>query len=259
MRVRHVAHWASWADSLHMVRTRHPGVAELMINGLQANASLTCLQWVRRCRQVVLDAGLEMPPWQELADSLPPRHEEPEPTQPHFGWQQRASRKLEEKFLREEVWPGLSDSSRALRSQHGPLASASLTVLPTSKALGSMPNPFVSSCADACTCPSFCPCADVATNLINLAIIEQRAPWQGCWGEGAARWRSLRPKCAERLELEFPPTSTSETWTWQSSTTWTDGVWSRRRSHSLGHGQDPGLSSPSSQAQGGRPQWGSIG
>ena len=83
-----------------------------------------------------------------------------------------------------------------------------------------MPNHSVSSCADACTCPSLCPCvpADVAANLTNLAIIVQRAPWQGCWREGATRWRSLRSKCAERLELEFPPNSTSGTWTWLSST-----------------------------------------
>ena len=197
------------------VRARHPAVAERMIDGLQANAPLTCLQSVRQCRQVGLDAGLEMPPWQELADSLPHRQEEPEPTQPQFGWQQRASRKLEEE---EEVWPGLSDSSRALlRSQHGPLASV-IDCSPHPRLLGLMPNPSVSSCADVVP-------ADVAANLTNLAVVVQRAPWQGCWGEGATRWRSLRPKCAERLELEFPPTSTSGTWTWQSSTTWTDGVW----------------------------------
>ena len=83
-----------------------------------------------------------MSPWQELVDSSPPRKEEPEPTQPQVGWQQRASRKLEEKFLREE-WPGLSNSSRALlRSQHGPLASAQLTALPTSKATRVDAQPF---------------------------------------------------------------------------------------------------------------------
>ena len=156
-----------------------------------------------------------MPPWQELADSPPPREEEPERTQHQVGWQQRASRKLE-KFLREE-WPGLSNSSRALlRSQHGPLASAPLTALPTSKATRVDAQPFrVFLCRRlhlplplsmrACRC---------AANLTNLAIIVQRASWQGCWGEGASRWRWLRPKCAERLELGFPPTSTSGTWTW---------------------------------------------
>ena len=235
VRVRHAAHWASWADSLRMVRARHPVVAERMIDGLQTNAPLTCLQSVRQCRQVLQDAGLEMPPWQ-LAESLPPRQEEPEPTQPHFGWQQRASRKLEEKFLREEVWPGLSDSSRALlRSQHGPLASASLTALPTSKATRVDAQPFrVFLCRRLhLPLPLSMRTCDVAANLTNLAIIVQRAPWKGCWGEGATRWRSLRPKCAERLEVEFPPTSTSGTWTWQSSTTWTDGVWRLSQTVSL--------------------------
>ena len=42
-----------------------------------------------------------------------------------------------------EVWPGLSDSSRALLgSQHGPLAFASLTALPTSKATRVDAQPF---------------------------------------------------------------------------------------------------------------------
>ena len=191
VRVRPAAHMPSWDDSFRTVRQRHPAVAERTIDGLEANVPLTCFKSVRQCKQVFLDAGLEMPPWQELADSSPPRQEEPEPTQPQVGWQQRASRKLEEKFLREQLWPGLSDSSRALlRSQHGPLASAPLTALPTSKAARVDPNPSMSSCADVCTCPSLCPCvpADVAANLTNLANIVQRALWQGCWGEGATRW-----------------------------------------------------------------------
>ena len=55
-----------------------------MIDGLEAHDPLTRLQSVRHCRQAVLDAGLEMPPWQELADSPPPRQEEP--TEPQVGW-----------------------------------------------------------------------------------------------------------------------------------------------------------------------------
>ena len=43
VRVRHAVHWASWGDSLRMVRARHPAVAERMIDGLQANAPLTFL------------------------------------------------------------------------------------------------------------------------------------------------------------------------------------------------------------------------
>ena len=65
----------------------------------------------------------------------PRREEEPETSQPKMEWQQRASRKLEAKFIHDSVWPALDDSARALiRSQCGPLASAPLTALPTSKA-----------------------------------------------------------------------------------------------------------------------------
>ena len=101
-----------------------------------------------------------------------------------------------------------------LRSQslHSPRLGglASVTVpgncSPRRGLLGLMSGPSVSSCADVCTCSSLCPCvpANVAAHLTNLAIIVQRAPWQGCRGEGATRWRSLRPKCAEKLELGFP-------------------------------------------------------
>ena len=60
---------------------------------------------------------------------------EPEPNQPKFGWQQKANQQLQQQHIREEVWLELGDPARALLwSQHGPLASALLTVLPTSRA-----------------------------------------------------------------------------------------------------------------------------
>ena len=79
VRVRPAAHWASWADSLRMVRQRHPAIAERMVAGLEGDGPEACFQSVRQCQQTVLEAGLEMPHWQELADSPPPRDEEPEP------------------------------------------------------------------------------------------------------------------------------------------------------------------------------------
>ena len=54
----------SWADSLRMVRQRHPAIAERMIDGLEAHDPLTCLKSVRQCR---------------LADSPPFCQEESEP------------------------------------------------------------------------------------------------------------------------------------------------------------------------------------
>ena len=103
------------------------------------------------------------PHWQEMADSLLHRERDPEPSQPKAGWQQRAA---------------LCHTTRALmRSQHGPLASAPLTALSTSKATR----------LKAC-----------------LAITLQRAPWLGCWGEGAFLWRWPLPKCAVWQEPASP-------------------------------------------------------
>ena len=67
-----------------------------------------------QCQRVLMDAGLAVPPWDELAETPPRREEEPEPSQPKMGWQQRASRKLEAKFIHDSVWPALDDSARAL-------------------------------------------------------------------------------------------------------------------------------------------------
>ena len=106
-----------------------------MIRQLEADDPVSCFDFVNQCQRVLMDAGLAIPPWDELANTPSSREEEPEPSQPKMGWQQRASRKLEAKFIHDSVWPALDDSARALiRSQCGPLASAPLTALPTSKA-----------------------------------------------------------------------------------------------------------------------------
>ena len=133
-RVRSAASFASWADSLRMVRKRHPIIAESMIRHLEVGG-VPCFQAARHCREVVEEAGLVLPSWTELSLSPPPAEAEPEPNQPQHSWQQKATRQLETRFVSDVVWPGLSDARRALlRSQHGPLASAALTALPSSRA-----------------------------------------------------------------------------------------------------------------------------
>ena len=121
-----------------MIRQRHPLVAEFIVAGL-ADSPVPCFQAVRECQRVSRCLlGLV-----ELSDSLPAREEEPEPNQPKFGWQQKATKKLEKKFIDEVVWPGLDNASRALlRSQHGPLASALFTALPTSRVTRVDAQPF---------------------------------------------------------------------------------------------------------------------
>ena len=120
-------HFASWADCLRMVRDRHPFIAELMIRHLEEGTA-PCFQAVRQCKDSWTAAGLVVPSWTELSLTPPEGLEDPEPNQPRHGWQQKATRQLEEGFCTHVVWPRLNDSRRALlRSQHGALASAALT------------------------------------------------------------------------------------------------------------------------------------
>ena len=46
---------------------------------MEVDDPLACFRSARQCRQAVLDAVVVIPHWQELADSPPPRDEEPEP------------------------------------------------------------------------------------------------------------------------------------------------------------------------------------
>ena len=46
VRVRVAAHWSSWADSLRMIRQRHPLIAEFIVAGL-ADGPVPCFQAVR--------------------------------------------------------------------------------------------------------------------------------------------------------------------------------------------------------------------
>ena len=165
-----------------MVKERHPAIAEMMITHL-GGGTAPCFQAVRECQQSLEGAGLNIPSWRELAESHPVREAEPEPNQPKFGRQQKATRKLEQQFVREAVWPGLGDPTKALfRSQHGPLASAPLTAMPH----GLMRNHSVSCCVADSTFPSplTLRTAGVAAHWTSLATIVQRVLRLGCWGVG---------------------------------------------------------------------------
>ena len=178
-RVRSAAYFASWADSLRMVRKRHSIIAESMIRHLEVGG-VPCFQAARQCREVVEEASLVLPSWTELSHSLP--EAEPEPNQPQHSWQQKATRQLETRFV---TWCGLVCRTRRalLRSQHGPLASAALTALP-SRATCIDCQPFRVLLCRRLHLPlplshRTCRCG---RQLACLAIIAQRARRQGCWG-----------------------------------------------------------------------------
>ena len=126
VRGRAAAHWASWADCLRMVRKRHPSVADTMVLGLERDPAPS-LRAVRVCQQTLIDAGFEAPPWDVLsADSLQETEADGEPSQPKRGWQQKATRPVDEVFAAQFTLE-LGEVDQALmRSQHGPLSVCSL-------------------------------------------------------------------------------------------------------------------------------------
>ena len=184
--------------------------------GLDRDAA-PCLAAVRQCREVLAEANFHPPSWRDLAVVVPERAEEVEPNQPKFGWQQHASRSLETKFLNERVWPQMTDAARALlRSQRGPLASAAVTALPTTRATRTDHSAFC--CSDASGSP--CPCppapADVAAHLTHLATIAQRALRHRCWVGGF-----LTGSCRCASVQRSRGTCLHGTWTWRRLMSWT--------------------------------------
>ena len=143
VRIREAAHWASWADSLEMIRNRHPTVAASILRGLTDSPEQS-FEALRICELFLDERQFTLPTWEALAGGERPAGEdEDEPGQPKHGWQREAARCAEASFLENSVWPSLTDSDRALwRSQRGPLASAVFTAFPTSRVYRIEAQPF---------------------------------------------------------------------------------------------------------------------
>ena len=113
-KIRHVAHWGSWADCLEMIKQRHPGSVEEIINGVvvgrqHSAMGSTCAEGLRP----------------QTGDA------ERESCQASHGWQKYAAQTVHEYHRDHVLWPRLSPDQRALvRSQSGPLASVPFTALP---------------------------------------------------------------------------------------------------------------------------------
>ena len=143
----------------------------------------------------------------------------PRTHQPRHGWQQKATRQLEEGFSTPVVWPRLNDSRRALSwSQHGLCRTHPHSQLREQRGL--TPSHSGCSCVEGCTClfPCLIAPADVAANMTCLATIAQRAQRQGCWGRGGSLWSAPPRKSAGRQVFGWPRMCFCATWTWRRST-----------------------------------------
>ena len=107
VRARHAAHKASWADSLPMVRQRHPDVADSIIMGVERDPAL-CFRAVRDCEGHLRAAGFEPRPWEDIAQGARPGDSaEDEPQLQKRSWQKEATSQVEQQHLDSTVWPTL--------------------------------------------------------------------------------------------------------------------------------------------------------
>ena len=69
------------ADCVHMIKQRHPEVAEIMLTGIDQEVA-PCFQAVRDPAGTLREAGLATPTWRVLADTPPVRDLQAKPAEP---------------------------------------------------------------------------------------------------------------------------------------------------------------------------------
>ena len=123
VRTSNSAFWASWADSLPMVRERHPEVADLVVDALDSDPATPILSAVVEAARAVQVGGFVPPSWATLSHGARPPPREPDEFEPgcsRRGWQHEAAGPTERMHRDTWIMPRLTDSERAaLRSQSG--------------------------------------------------------------------------------------------------------------------------------------------
>ena len=205
------AYWASWADSLHMVQKRHPGVAGHLLThleGVPMGQSLTSATTAARSLDGV--HGFEVPSWRSLAAGARPPLRDPEdhePGCPRQGWQHEASSRVEQDFRALDLFPRLSDTQKTmLRSQSGPGAGAFLSTTPSNPLtrIDSFLQNFAADFAFPFPCRRAS--AGVAAPSIPMATTVQHVLVLGLWLVGDSQWRVRSPVSVGKVAAVLPRT-----------------------------------------------------
>ena len=139
-RLSKAAYWASWVDSLAVLRTKCADIADDVVVWLETPIAQrpACLHELSEARTYLDERGLNnAPTWRQAAEGVEaPQNTDAEPGDWHKGWQYHSSSALEHHYLEHTVRPASSPRSLALlRSQSGPAAGRWLSVRPSGPAL----------------------------------------------------------------------------------------------------------------------------
>ena len=120
------------ADTLPMIRERHPEVADLIVGG----AISPCLGSACKAATTLDEVdGFEVPSWSAVTAGQRPPIMEVEDSEPGVrqGWQHAAAIRIESSFRTEILMPRMSPVEQALlRSQSGPCAGVPFSACPSS-------------------------------------------------------------------------------------------------------------------------------
>ena len=133
-RSRQSAHWASWADTLPMVRSRHRATAEAFVEVLEKGVGPVSLVAAEDCRRNLTGVmGFEPPSWSSLCGGArPPPPPLDDTSGWRTGWQHEAASRVDRHFRDSILMPRLDETAKALvRSQSGPMSGAALSAAPT--------------------------------------------------------------------------------------------------------------------------------
>ena len=116
--------WASWADSLAMIRQYHPDAAGQLVHELEGHPDTPCMQAAANAaRSFHGVCGFVLPSWEALSHGV-----RPQPMQPdefalgcqRGGWQHEAASRVEALFRDDNFFNRLDSVSKAMvRSQGG--------------------------------------------------------------------------------------------------------------------------------------------
>ena len=111
-RLRHAAHWASWADMIKMLYKRVPDVATRFT--LLWRPARLHRAFSHTCIASLGSVGFPVPSWEELLDESdePQVEEEVDPTQPRRGWQRKATMVVDASFRQHTILPALEDAQQ---------------------------------------------------------------------------------------------------------------------------------------------------
>ena len=230
-RTRIPAFWASWADSLAMIRQRHPDVAVQLFHQLEGHPDTPCLQAAADAARSLHGVRGFIPSWEALSHGVRPEPLQPDEFEPgcqRGGWQHEAASRVEVQFRDENLFNRMDNASKAfVRSQGGVGAGLAFSTCPLCRVTRLEPHVFRVLLLRRLRLPlplsgRSCRCGLPLDSSGHHRAACARA---GVLGGGGSLWRMSQQGSAARLAAGSPPMPCSVIWIWLRPTCSTRDVW----------------------------------